>query len=438
MQEQTFKTLFLIRENRLLKNKKASLRIRLTVNGERLEWNTGVVITPDLWNKTAQRMVGRTREAEEANRKINAVNKRLNEAFTELLESGDEVTVDNLYSYYSKEEQSGGKVYSILGLYDKKIEEKQKLVGTKTGIKTSTLKKYIFTRNKMEMFLYEWKKQTTGATKASLKDSISAISIRSVNYEFIKEYELFLKSRCNCGHNTAMKHLWYLKQIVEDAFKSKVIHNDPFRYMQLPYKKVDREFLEEHEIKMLISKYFDIKRLDQVRDVFLFCCYTGLSYSDVANLSESHIFEDAAGKRWIKINRQKTNIESIIPLFDIPEMILKKYENRSFTPSSLKELCERKRPLLPVCSNQKMNAYLKEISSLCQINKTLTTHCARHTFATYCILIGISIESISRMLGHTNIKTTQIYARITRAKVDKEMLKVKDELNKYTVLYSQS
>lgn len=190
--------------------------------------------------------------------------------------------------------------------------------------------------------------------------------------------------------------------------------NDPFLEIRFSLDKVEPDFLEDSEIRKLISKEIDIPRLGQVRDIFVFCCFTGLAFSDIHGLGKEHIVEDSNGVRWIRKGRQKTKIMCNIPLMEVPLKILEKY--------STNEYCRKHGVLFPVLCNQKMNAYLKELADICGIKKTLTTHLARHTFATTTTLAkGVPIETVSKMLGHTNIETTQIYARITNEKIRKDM-----------------
>jgi site-specific recombinase XerD len=222
-----------------------------------------------------------------------------------------------------------------------------------------------------------------------------------------------------------VKHLQYLKQIISIALKNRYITNDPFDDYKLGYKQVNKEFLIEPEIKKLMNKKFSVKRLEGVRDIFLFQVFTGLAYIDAANLTKDNIFEDGLGQKWIRLTRQKSSVQANIPLLDVPLSILKKY----------KGLGNGK--LLPIHTNQKMNEYLKEIAALCGINKRLTTHCGRHNFSTLMLTKGISIESVSKMLGHTNITTTQIYAKVLNQKIFTEVNKVRGELDDLAKYYKQ-
>ena len=207
------------------------------------------------------------------------------------------------------------------------------------------------------------------------------------------------------------KFMQFFKRIIILARNNGLIVHDPFANYKIQLKKVDRGYLTEQEMNKIIQKKFPTKRLEQVRDIFIFSCFTGLAYIDVKELTKNHIRISFDGNIWIMTKRHKTKVNVNVPLMDIPKKILQKYEG---------ELPDDK--ILPVLSNQKMNAYLKEIGDVCGITKNLTFHLARHTFATTVTLSkGIPIETVSKMLGHTNIQTTQIYARITNDKISKDM-----------------
>ena len=208
------------------------------------------------------------------------------------------------------------------------------------------------------------------------------------------------------------------------AFANNWIKKDPFYHWKAVWKPVEREALNEHELRQLIDSKLGGDRLNQVKDIFIFCCFTGLSYSDVKKLSSNHIVFGMNGQKWIKTKRTKTKTKSSIPVLPMAEDILEKYA--SFCEQSKRAL------LLPVISNQKMNDYLKEIAGILKINKNLTFHLARHTFATTVTLAnGVPIESVSRMLGHRSLRTTQIYAKVIDKKLqeDMEVLKGKFKVN---------
>jgi integrase len=181
----------------------------------------------------------------------------------------------------------------------------------------------------------------------------------------------------------------------------------------------------------MLNKKLHTERLELVRDIFVFCCFTGFAYIDVKNLTQENLVMGIDGGKWINTERNKTKVRTNIPLLDIPLKIIAKYNNNPRTINSGK--------LLPVLSNQKSNAYLKEIADLCGINKNLTTHLARHTFATTVTLNNdVDIASVSKMLGHTSIKTTQIYAKVLDKKVSNDMNTLRNKLNKIAAKDSKS
>jgi site-specific recombinase XerD len=402
----TYRILFLIRKRDLNKDGLANIMVRISISAEKAEFSSKEFVKPEMWSSLGK-VMGRTKEAQQINDSLDKIKIALDKQYKEILEKDGYVTPDKLRDTYL------GKIirkHSVLSLYDIKVEQKRNLVG-KT-IRCTTLSKYLATRKRVADFMvYKYKKED--------------MPIRDVNFQFVTDYEVYLKSICKCGHNSTVKHLRYLKQIVTNALKNRYITVDPFDDYTLGYKPVKKEFLIEPEIKKLMNKKFESKRLEEVRDVFLFQIFTGLAYIDAANLTEDNIIEDGFGQKWIQLTRQKSSVQANIPLLDVPLSILKKYRG----------LEDGK--LLPIHTNQKMNEYLKEIASLCGINKRLTTHCGRHSFGTIMLTKGVSIESVSKMLGHTNITTTQIYAKVLNQKIFTEVNKVRGELDGLAKYYKQ-
>ncbi|HMK16626.1 MAG TPA: site-specific integrase [Chitinophagaceae bacterium] len=254
----------------------------------------------------------------------------------------------------------------------------------------------------------------------SHKYKTSDIFIHDVNNAFAAAYEFYLKTVRNCSTNTTSKYVKNLKTVINFAVSRGYIPNNPIQSYKAKLQRIEKEFLTEKEIHSIESKKIDIDRLVEARDVFIFCCYTGLSYSDSAKLSNQNIVIGMNGKKQIHIKRTKTDVPANIPLLPKALEIIEKYKEH--------ESCIYSGKLLPTKSNQKQNAYLKEIATLAECPKKLTTHTARHTFATLMLTKGVSIETVSSMLGHTNIKTTQIYAKIIEEKVMNEMSKIADQL----------
>lgn len=246
------------------------------------------------------------------------------------------------------------------------------------------------------------------------KYGIADIDIKKLNFEFISQYEFWLKTIRKCNHNTTMKYLANFRKIVNRSIRNGWLDKDPFFGFKMTKKEVVPEFLSEHEIQLITKKKFASDRLDQVRSIFLFCCYTGLAFADVKKLKRSEIGIGIDGDQWIFTKRQKTETATRIPLLPSALQILDKFKDH---PS-----CLNSGRALPVLSNQKYNGYLKEIADVCGISKRLTTHTARHTFATTVTLgNGVPIESVSKMLGHTNLKTTQHYAKVLDKKISEDM-----------------
>lgn len=258
----------------------------------------------------------------------------------------------------------------------------------------------------------------------SHKYNVSDIALKEISHMFITDFENYLRIECSCNANTTAKFIQSFRRVIIIAKNNGWIIKDPFINYTIRLKRVDRGYLTMDEILQISEKQFDILRLEQVRDIFIFSCFTGLAYIDVKNLTKQNIHQGFDGKQWISTKRQKTDTPVNVPLLKIPASIIAKYKDYDSIA------------LLPVISNQKMNSYLKEIADLCGITKNLTFHLARHSFATSVTLSkGVPIETVSKMLGHTNIKTTQIYARITNDKISRDMIDLASKLEGLNNVY---
>jgi site-specific recombinase XerD len=246
------------------------------------------------------------------------------------------------------------------------------------------------------------------------------IALDDLNFQFASNYELYLKQHDNCGHNTMIKHMKSLKRVINFAIEREWLDRNPFIKFKCKFDDSKRSYLSKQDLTKLEEKVFSIPRLQEVKDIFLFACYTGLAYSDVSALTPDDITIGIDGEKWIVIYRKKTGTRSPIPLLPQALNIIERY----------KEEAEITGKLLPFKSNQKMNGYLKEIADVCGITQVLSTHVARHTFATTVTLAnGVPIETVSKMLGHTDIRTTQIYSKVVDSKISSDMLKLKECLN---------
>ena len=276
------------------------------------------------------------------------------------------------------------------------------------SISKSTAKRYWTCYNHVEQFINEEYRKND-------------FPINDINHHFISKFEYFLKTKRACNHNSALKYVNNFKKIVRIALANQWMERDPFYNYKVQFETVEREFLNEEEIQKLIDKELHLDRLKLVRDMFIFSCFTGLAYSDVKKLSNSDITKGIDGEKWIRTKRTKTKTLSSIPILPVAEEILDRYKNHPEVKNS--------GFILPVLSNQKSNAFLKEIALMCGIKKPLTTHVARHTFATTITLTnGVPIESVSKMLGHKDLRTTQHYAKIVDRKISEDMQELRAKL----------
>jgi len=369
---------------------------RITVNGKRIELTTGRFVELSKWSADAGKMKGTSDEARSINNQLDILKMKIIDAQMELVHKNIPVTSESLKLKLLGSNERARMLVPIFQDHNNKIKE---LIGKEYA--AGTLERYTTSLKHTIEFL-EWKYK------------VSDIDIKQIDHAFITDYEFYLRSIRNCSNNTAVKYIKNFNKIIKICLANDWLDKNPFNNYKSKIKEVERNFLSETEIQSILNKDFKTDRLALVRDIFLFSCFTGLAYIDVKNLTKSHISIGIDGEKWIYTHRQKTESASKIPILPITQMIIDKYENH---PQS-----NNQEVLLPILSNQKMNAYLKEIAAICEIEKELTFHIARHTFATTVTLTnGVPIESVSKMLGHKNIKTTQHYAKILDKKVSEDM-----------------
>ena len=376
--------------------------LRITVNGKPAEISTGRECEPGSWNSRSGRINGTREAAKTLNTYLDVLQTKVYDAHRSLIEAGVEITAQGIKNKLTGKRERFRSLFAVFEDHNRQVAA---LVGKEYT--KGTLQRYEITLRHLRDFV-QWKYRT------------SDMDVRSVNHEFISSFDFYLRSVRNCGNNSAVKYIKNFGKIVRICLANGWLSVNPFLNYKARLKKVTRVFLDTSELDIMAGKEFEIKRLAEVRDVFLFCCYTGLAYVDVKKLSRAEIRTGLDGDRWIFTKRTKTDTPSSIPLLPAAIKILEKYKDHPECSNSSK--------LLPVISNQKMNAYLKEIAHVCGIQKPLTFHIARHTFATTVTLLnGVPIESVSRMLGHTNIKTTQHYAKILDMKVSEDMRQLKQK-----------
>jgi len=379
--------------------------LRITVDGIPKEFTAKRDWISSRWNVHSGRAIGTKEDAKTLNTYLDILQNKVYQARQNLIEKNQTVTSEQLKDSLVGIKERPRMLIEIFEEHNRQMAE---LVGKEFS--PTTLIRYKTCINNTQLFL-KW------------KFDASDIDILKLNFEFISDFAFYLKSVRNCNHNSTLKYLSNFRKIVYRCLQYGWLPKDPFIGFRMKTKYVERIPLSEQELNEIVSKQFFVERLCQVRDVFLFCCFTGLGYADIRKLKRSEIGVGVDGEKWIFTKRQKTDTSSRIPLLPFALSILEKYKDHP--------QCVYEDRALPVLSNQKMNSYLKEIADLCAINRKLTFHMARHTFATTVTLTnGVPIETISKMLGHQSIRTTQIYAKILDLKVSEDMQKLKDKLGK--------
>ena len=372
--------------------------LRITINGVQVTMNVRRRINPKDWDSKCHMPKVKNAFTDDLYVYLETMRSKAFNAFTELTKDYDEVTPAMVRDYLQG--VKGGATKTINEIWKEHNDNLYQLIGK--GNSRALWQKHNAAHNHLRTFL-------------KLHHRVGDLPIKQIKFPLVNQFKSYLMGEKNLGYNTTMKILQNMKKITMLAIKCGWLRLDPFADISLTMKLGDRPYLTDEELNRIQEKTFKIKRLDLVKDLFLFSCYTGMAYVDVKKLNKGEIEQTADGLWWIKTRRQKTKHKSQIPLLSYAKEIIDKYSN-------LKAL-KAGDQVLPVLSNQKLNSYLKEIADACGIEKNLTFHVARHTFATTVTLQnGVPIESVSRMLGHTNIKTTQHYARIVDKKIANDMI----------------
>ena len=395
--------LFYAKKSKAKANLQIPIYLRITVDGKRSEFSTGKSVDINKWSSTASRLKGNSEEARTMNKYFDVLTSRILQIERNLVLSGESFDATDVKNILTGKQETSRYLIPIFQEHNNKME---KLVGKEYAL--ATLKNYKTCFSHLKQFLWNFYKKPD-------------INIRKIEHSFMNDFDFFLRTEAKCNNNSTVKHTKNLGKILKMCYHNNWIEKDLVMYYKGKFNEVTVNFLTEEEIKHILNKDFVGKGLNLVRDIFIFSCYTGLAYIDIFNLTKDSISTGIDGNLWIITNRQKTGTVSNVPLLPMAEQIIRKYENH---PAALQA-----EKLLPVYSNQKINEYLKTIADNCQINKKLTFHIARHTFATTVTLgNNVSMESVSKMLGHKSIKTTQHYAKIMDKKVSGDMQALKSLL----------
>lgn len=391
----TFSTTFILRTAKT-RDGVTPIYCRITVDGNRSEFSIKRSVAEKNWD--AGKVKGNSEDARSLNSYLKQVEAKVFEHYRDQLADDKLITADGLKNAYLgiKADQ-----YSLIHLIEYHNTH------LKDTLEWGTLKNYMTTQKYVKEFL-----------KRHVRTS--DILLNHLSYKFLADFEFFLRSykpvdhHSPMGNNTVMKHIERLRKMINVAIKNEWLERDPFAKFQAKFIRNDREFLSQEDLEKIEQREFKVLRLQWAKDLFVFSCYTGLAYCDLMRLTPQNLSLGIDGDYWIMTSRKKTNQPVRVPLLPKAHELVEKYKNH---PRALAT-----GTMFPSLSNQKVNAYLKEIADFCAIDKNLTFHLARHTFATTVTLTnGVPIETVSKMLGHTSIRTTQIYAKVVEQKVSDDM-----------------
>ncbi len=396
MKRSTFSVLFFMRKTRVNKQGKSTVEMRITVDGGKVDASINRQLDPKLWDAVKGCAKKSNQECRELNAYIDSVRSKLFMIHQNLQVNGEPINarllLDRLRGVASKP------THTIMQIFKEHNDQCVKLCEVKE-MAAGTVERYKTSLSHTAEFM----KHTYG---------VDDMDITKIDHKFIKDYEFYLKTERRCSHNTTTKYLKNFKKIILLAMRYDYIAKDPFAGIKFHLDPIERDFIEMHELKKLIGLDIENDSLRRVRDVFVFCCFTALAFSDVSLLRKEHLVKDNDGDMWIRKKRQKTGIMCNIPILPEAQKILDKYANSPYCKGG---------QVLPVLSNTKFNTYIKAVIDLCGINKDVSTHTARHTAATIFLANGVSIENVAKMLGHTDTKMTRHYAKVLDQSIKNDM-----------------
>lgn len=392
MKRSTFSILFSIRESKARKNGCAPIETTVTINGERVTFSTGKQVLVSKWDKVKQQVKGKDEEAKALNAFLKSVVTKLYDKEVELNKRGFIVTAELLKdAYFDKVESI--KEHTLMEVFTEHNNKQEKLLGK--GVSKATHWVSVYTLRLIKEFM-------------SQKYKIGDIYLRELNISFIQGFHAFLRIDKEMAQNSSTKHLKLLKKVINLAVANAYMTFNPFMAYKVEREPVEIDFLDAEELQKIINFDTPIPRFERARDMFLFGCFTGLSYIDIKTLTAEHFEKDSQGRIWIKKHRVKTGVLARIPLLPMAKLILEKYKGGN--------------KLLPIQDAADVNKYLKDIAILCGIEKHITFHTSRHTFAsTVTLANNISLEVVSKMLGHTNTRMTNHYAKLVDKCIGEQM-----------------
>jgi len=405
-ESQTFGVQFIVR-HRNKKSPLAGIYLRITVNSQRTEISTKLSCPVILWDRHREQIKSSVNfPSTRINQMLEQLKGKIIAIYQDLRIREEHISITTIKNHFLGIQEEGHTLQKLLDYHYQSQAH---------TLNPATLKHYKSTHRYLNLFLKKRKKSND-------------IFLKQIDYAFLTDFEAYLRSyqpvesgQRPLGHNTVMKHLSRFRTLANLAIKLGWMEHYPFKAYKLTYKQSDLKYLTKEDLSRIESKQFTIERLQLAKDLFIFSCYTGLAYIDITLLQPNHITIGIDGNNWIYTQRKKTENPVRIPLLLMARELIEKYKNH---PRSL-----HNNTVFPRISNQKLNGYLKEIADLCEIDKNLTFHMARHTFATTVTLSnGVPIETVSKILGHHRIATTQIYAHVVENKVSEDMYQLQLKL----------
>lgn len=395
-QKSTFAVIFIIQKGKIREDGTVPIVARITVNGEMVHFATRMYIHPDHWQPKDYRTAGKTKEEKQINEMLGELRVLIRRKYDEMLRREEVITAGKLKNAITGLDQNAT---TLLQVCDRFIEDYTDLLKTEQCCRETYLR-YKLTRNRLAEFMQ---------ARYRLPD----MAVKELHPRFAIDFDRWLRMNYRLTNNSTMKLMRQLKTMLHVGYLNGWSKNDPLAGYKLHFEKVDRGYLTDEELDRLANKVFAMKRLEVIRDLFLFSLFTGLAFSDIKQLKREHIVTDMNGMQWIRKARQKTSNICNIPLMSAAREIMDLYKEHPY--------CQTHDVLFPVLSNQKMNAYLKEVADICGITKHLSMHTARHTFGTLTLAGGATIDNVAKMLGHSDTNMPHHYARILDSSIMRDM-----------------
>lgn len=399
--------LFYLKKTKKNKAGETPIYLRITVNGQRTEMSVKRNVNSNIWDEKCHRVKGKSEKIRLINNYLDEVENNLNRVYNIAIQNNKIISADYLKNMMNGKSEKNKMLIPV-------FEEFNVLMEREKGKKyvPKTVAQYVNALIHVKKFL-------------NLEYNLSDIELIKLDLKFMRKFDIYLQTECNYHPNTRTKYLKIIKTVIHSAISFGYLNRNPFQGYSTTYKEGNRQYLTANEINTIESMVLQNERLERVRDVFIFICYTGISYSDLLQINKENITKGIDGKNWLTYYRIKTKVRASVPLLQSAQNILDKYKNDIE--------CVANGKILPVISNQKFNDYLKEIATICKITKPISAHIGRHSFATTITLSnGVPMETVQKMLAHTNISTTMLYSKVVDTKVSEDMSKIEEKMKNRT------